>query len=193
MTLAKPFLSAVLYVALALGANPASAANLDPAHLKSLRHGEMRKLVILSVPQGLPNVTFLDMQGQDRDPVEFKGKFTVLNFWATWCAPCRREMPSLDALQRDLASDDFQVVVMATGRNPKPAIRKFFNEAKITSLHTMLDPTQTLSGLLGVYGLPMTLILNKNGKEIARMQGDADWHSPDALQFLRDLTGAKKS
>jgi len=193
MTFAKPLLAAVLYVAFAVGANPVFARDLTQTEVLHIRHGEMRKLAVHRTPEPLPNVQFTDMNDKDRDIAEFKGKYTVLNFWATWCAPCRKEMPSLDALARDMTSDDLQVVVMATGRNPKPAIRKFFKEAGITTLKTLRDPSQTLSGLLGIYGLPMTLILDRNGDEIARMQGDADWHSKEALQFLRDLTKGKKS
>jgi len=190
MTLLKPFLSALLYVALGLGAIPVHAATPDRAALLALRQGEMRKLAILKTPRSLPDVPVLDMQNKTRSLGEFKGKFVVLNFWATWCAPCRAEMPALDALQKKLDNTKIQVVLVAAGRNPPPAIRKFFNEAGITALKTLRDPRQQLSGPTGVFGLPTTLILNPEGKEIARMQGDANWSGPAAVAFLTALTGS---
>lgn len=180
-------LLAVLYVALALGANPVLAAPLDRATVIGLRQGEMRKLAIHKVPRNLPNVVLVDMAGTRFDTGQITGKYTLLNFWATWCAPCRREMPSLDALQKKIGGSGFQVVLVATGRNPKPAIQKFFKDANITALKTLRDPAQKLSGLMGVFGLPLTVILNPKGQEIARMRGDANWNSPEAIAFLSAL------
>lgn len=176
---------AVLYVALALGANPVLGETPDRDTLLELRQGDMRKLKILKEPQKLPTVLLQDMQGGEHEMVELQGKYVLLNFWATWCAPCRKEMPALDALQKDLSGNDFEVVLVAVGRNPTPAIKKFFTKAKIENLQTWRDPTQQLAGLMGVFGLPVTVLLNPDGLEIARMQGDADWHSPDAVEFLK--------
>ncbi len=187
MTRAKPILTAVLYVALALGANPLAGGTLDREALMAAREGEMRKLAIHKVPERLPIFTLLDMEDADRSLDEFHGKYVLLNFWATWCAPCRKEMPSLDALQEELGSDAFEVVLVAAGRNPKPAISKFFKDAEINTLKTLRDPTQQLVNLMGVFGLPITVILNPEGDEIARMRGDADWHSPEAVAFLQTL------
>ncbi len=180
-------LLAVLYVALALGANPVVAAPLDRATLIGMRQGEMRKLAIHKVPKDLPDVLIVDMNDKPFSLSTIAGKYTLLNFWATWCAPCRQEMPSLDALQRNLGGDNFQVVLIAMGRNPKPAIGKFFKEAGITTLKTLRDPGKTLSGPMGVFGLPLTVILNPKGQEIARMRGDATWNSPEAIAFLSAL------
>lgn len=177
----------VLYVAFASLANPALAAPLDRDAIMALRTGDMRKLVIHTEPEKLPVFALLDMEDGEHSMDEFKGKYVVMNFWATWCAPCRKEMPDLDALQAELGSDAFEVVLIAAGRNPKPAIDRFFDEAEINAVETLRDPTQGLTNLMGVFGLPATLILNPDGKEIARMQGDAAWHSEDALAFLRAL------
>ena len=187
MTRAKPVLTAVLYVALALGANPLAGGTLDREALMAAREGEMRKLAIHKVPERLPIFTLLDMEDADRSLDEFHGKYVLLNLWSTWCAPCRKEMPSLDALQEELGSDVFEVVLVAAGRNPKPAISKFFKDAEINTLKTLRDPTQQLVNLMGVFGLPITVILNPEGDEIARMRGDADWHSPEAVAFLQTL------
>lgn len=187
MTYLKPLLLAVLYVALTLGANPVSAEPLSRDELLALREGEMRKLAIHKLAVDLPTFTLLDMEDNERHLTEFQGKWVLLNFWATWCAPCRKEMPMLDALQAELGGEDFEVVLIAAGRNPKPAIRKFFEEAGIINLPTLRDPTQQLSNLMGVFGLPITIILNPEGLEIARMRGDADWASPEAKAFLQAM------
>ncbi len=179
--------SAVLYVALAFGANPLLAEPLSRDAMMELRQGDMRKLAIHAEAEKLPVFTLLDMDEGEHSLDEFKGKYVLMNFWATWCAPCRKEMPALDALQRDLGSDAFEVVLIAAGRNPKPAIKKFFDEAEINTLKTLRDPTQQLANLMGVFGLPVTVILDPEGMEIARMRGDANWHSDEAVAFLTAL------
>ena len=182
---------AVLYAAISLGANPAFSGALDLEAMRALRTGEMKKLAISSAPVAMPEIEINGHDGAVHRLADLKGKFVLVNFWATWCAPCRKEMPGLEALQRDLGGDKFTVQLIAVGRNPPPMIDKFFAEAGITALTTWLDPKQRLSSQVGVFGLPITLLLNPEGQEIARMQGDADWHSPEALDFLKAvLAGA---
>lgn len=181
----RALLSAVLYVALAFGANPVTAETPDRETLLGLRAGDMRKLAIHEEPRTLPGAVLLDMSGKKHSMTEKLGKYVLLNFWATWCAPCRKEMPALDALEADLGGDDFEVVLVAVGRNPPPAILKFFEEAKIDNLETWRDPNQKLAAKMGVFGLPVTVLLDPEGQEIARVQGDADWHSPEAVEFLK--------
>ena len=189
----QALLSAVLYVALSVLANPALANGLSPEAMTALRTGEMRKLAIHETPVALPDIPVADMAGRVRRPASFQGKYMLVNFWATWCAPCRKEMPQLDALQGELGSDDFQVLLVAVGRNPPEAIHKFFGEAGITRLETLLDPKQALAAAAGVFGLPITLLLNRDGQEIARMRGDADWHSPEAVAFLTAVIAADRA
>lgn len=187
MLLARAFTHAVLYVALAFGANTALAKGLDRSELIELRVGDMRKLAVHKEPLVMPAVTFLNAEDEVFDLGTFEGKYVLLNFWATWCAPCRKEMPSLDALQKELGGEKFEVVTMATGRNPMPAINKFFKEVNIEALTVYRDPKQMLARDMAVMGLPITVILNPEGQEIARMRGDADWHSADALKLLTAL------
>jgi thiol-disulfide isomerase/thioredoxin len=185
MPLMKALLVAVLYAGFALGANPVLAGGYDPDALKATRSGEMRKLAVLATPNDMNPTRFVTVDGTELDFTAFRGKTVLLNFWATWCAPCRIEMPTLDALQADLGGEDFEVVIIATGRNPIPAIKSFFKETGIENLTIYRDPGQALARNMGVFGLPTTMILDTEGREVARMRGDADWFSEDAVRVLK--------
>lgn len=192
MTPGKTILAAVLYAAVALGANPVFAQGSDYAALRDLRRGDMRKLAVADLPEPASQVAFENAEGKAVTLARYRGQTVLVNFWATWCAPCRAEMPSLDALQQELGGADFQVVTIATGRNPLPAIRKFFAEVGVTGLPVLRDPKMALSRDMGVLGLPASIILNADGAEVARMTGDADWYSEDALLFLRAVIAMGK-
>lgn len=169
---------AVLYTALLISANP-GGAGADPA---ALRDGDMKKLAIHSAPVDLADVQLVDADDAPRSLSEYHGQWVVLNFWATWCAPCRHEMPSLDRLQA--AMPGIAVIPVATGRNAVPGIKKFFDEAKIAHLPILRDPKSELARSSGVLGLPVTLILNPEGQEVARLIGDAEWDSDSARAVL---------
>jgi len=174
---------AVLYTALAFGANPAIA---DVAKAESLREGTLRKLIFIE-PRPVSVETFTDPAGATFTLSDFQGKYVLVNFWATWCAPCRKEMPQLAELQAELGGDKFEVVTIATGRNPQPAIDRFFDEIGVANLPKYLDPNAVLSRNMGVFGLPVTLITDPSGLEIARMSGDAEWNSESAKAVIRAL------
>ncbi|MEM1386053.1 MAG: TlpA disulfide reductase family protein [Pseudomonadota bacterium] len=173
---------AVLYTSLALGANVAIAG--DATDLEALRVGDMRKLVFHAEPEAVPDVAFMDESDNPLDLSQFQGQYTLVNFWATWCAPCRHEMPSLSALQDTLGSDDFKVVTIASGRNPVAAMRRFFEEIEVDNLPLYRDPKQALSRQMAVLGLPITVLVDPEGREIARLRGDADWASDEAVALI---------
>ncbi len=183
----RKFLFSILYAALTLGANPVFAEKIDLSAVSELREGDMKKLVFHSEARDIKVKTFLDVDGNEASLDDYKGKVVLLNFWATWCAPCREEMPAIDALQAELGGDHFAVVPVATGRNPVPIVKKFFDKINVTNLPILLDPTQEMGRGNGVFGLPTTLILNAEGQEIGRMLGDADWHSPEAITVIKAL------
>ena len=172
----------VLYTALILGANPGGA------EVASLLDGDMKKLMLWDAPVDVPEAVLLDATDGEHALADYKGKWVVLNFWATWCAPCRREMPSLERLQA--AMPEIAVVPVATGRNAVEGIQRFFDEAGVTTLPILRDPTSDLAHAMGIMGLPVTVILNPDGQEVARLIGDAEWDSDSAKAVLKELAKA---
>jgi len=174
--------SAVLYIAVALGANAAAAQDLG-----DYLTGQMRGLVIHDAPVAASSLPFVRADETEGALADYSGRYVVLNFWATWCAPCREEMPSLQNLQTQLGGDEFAVVTLATGRNPPQAIRRFFEEIGVETLPQYRDINQQIAREMGVFGLPITVILNPEGQEIARLRGDAYWDSPEAIALIEAL------
>ena len=174
--------SALLYTALVLLANTAVA---DIGSFEELRTGDMRKLNFHSEPRPASDAAFVGEDGSEMTFADYDGQITVVNFWATWCAPCRAEMPDLADLQAQIGDDEFSVVTIATGRNPRPAMERFFDEIEVDNLPLHTDPRSTLARDMGVLGLPVTVILDRDGFEMARLQGDADWNSESAVDILK--------
>jgi thiol-disulfide isomerase/thioredoxin len=180
---------AVLYTALVLGANAAHAT--DRAALEALREGDMKKLLFHGEAQPISAATFTTAGGEEMSLADWEGKYVLLNFWATWCAPCRKEMPALDALQKEFGGETFEVVTLATGRNALPGIRRFFEEEGIEALPILLDPKQAVAREMAVLGLPITVMIDPEGREVARMRGDADWASDSARAIIAAWIGAE--
>lgn len=173
--------SILLYTALGL------LANIGHAEIADLRTGDMRKLTVHSAPIAGSDVAFMSEDGSEMTLADFNGQYILLSFWATWCAPCRKEMPELSALQTDLGGENFQVVTVATGRNPAPAMKKFFDDIGVDNLPLHTDARQSFSRSMGVLGLPVTIIIDPQGHEIARLQGEANWHSDSAIAIISAL------
>ncbi|TJZ92714.1 TlpA family protein disulfide reductase [Paracoccus gahaiensis] len=177
--------SALLYTALVFGANAAFAADPD---WQAARDGGLDKLVVADAPVPVPDTEFTDPEGGTHSLADWQGQVVLLNFWATWCAPCREEMPALDRLQAELGGDDFQVVTIATGRNAPDRIDDFFDEVGVENLPVLLDPRQQVARAMGVVGLPVTVLIDREGREVARYLGDAEWDSEAAKALVTQLT-----
>ncbi len=181
-------ISRVLYTALFVFANATGAAlAADIAALEAMREGDMRKLIFHAEPKPVEDVEFGDLDGGSHRLADYAGKWVVLNFWATWCVPCRKEMPMLDNLQAELGGEDFAVVTIATGRNAPQAITRFFEETGVTNLPTYVDPRHGLAAVMGIVGLPVTVILDPEGREVARLIGEAEWDGENARAILAAL------
>lgn len=188
-------IAALVYTAVLACANPAAAQVLDAgqrAELEFLREGDMRKLVVHAEPVPAPDTVYTDPGEGEHRISDSNGSVRLVNFWATWCAPCRQEKPALDALQAQLASEDFQVIAIATGRNSLDGITRFNEDVGITTLATYLDPRGELATAMNIPGLPVTVVLNRDGAEIARLMGGADWDSESARNIIGFLTSAPR-
>ncbi|KAB2919503.1 MAG: TlpA family protein disulfide reductase [Hyphomicrobiaceae bacterium] len=164
-------------------ARPAAPPSGQGSH--PLSRGQMAAFVFKKTPEELGEVKFQDGTGTERTLAQWHGKVVLLNLWATWCAPCRKEMPALDRLQKELGSDSFEVVAISVDRTGLPGARKFLEETKVESLALYVDPTARLATTLRAVGLPATLLLDRQGREIGRLLGPAEWDSEDAKRLIR--------
>ncbi|MFT4793667.1 MAG: thiol-disulfide isomerase/thioredoxin [Paracoccaceae bacterium] len=184
----------LLYGALAALATPASAGvAIDPAALeqiKDMRTGQTSKLAFHSTARDTPDTGFLAEDGSPASLADFKGSVTVVNLWATWCPPCRKEMPSLDRLHAAVAGDGIRVIAVNVERKGLVKARSFYDKIGITHLAVHADQDNAMAPRLGIIGYPVTLILDPDGREIARMQGDAEWDSPETQKLLRAIVAA---
>lgn len=141
--------------------------------------------IIHPAAKAVPEIAFADERGNPLSLKDVRGRFVLLNIWATWCGPCRKEMPSLDRLQAQLGSDRFQVVALSIDRGGAAAGQKFYAETGVRHLAFFIDSTGRAGSTLGLIGLPGTLLIDPQGREIARLIGPAEWDSPKMLAFLQ--------
>ena len=153
----------------------------------ALSQGHMAAFVFKKEPEPLPEAKFQDGSGKERTFADWRGKVVLLNLWATWCLPCRKEMPSLDRLQKELGSDKFEVVAVSVDRKGLAASKKFLDETKVERLALYVDPTARLNSELRAVGLPATLLVDAQGREIGRLLGPAEWDSEDAKRLIRSV------
>ncbi len=145
------------------------------------------KLVVHVTPREVPDFSFIDGEGDTRTLADWRGKLLLVNIWATWCAPCKEEMPALDRLQAKLGGAGFAVLPISVDRGGLKKPRGFLEEIGAENLPLLLDETARLNFKLDVMGLPATLIIDEQGREIARMIGPAEWDSPEAIARLRQF------
>jgi thiol-disulfide isomerase/thioredoxin len=145
-----------------------------------------KNFVIREVSKPVATVTFEDGQGRAGTLADFKGKVVLVNLWATWCVPCRKEMPALDRLQAALGGTDFEVVPISIDRGGVETVRKFYTETGLHNLGMYLDVSGQSLRTLGAIGLPTTLLLARDGSETGRIVGPAEWDEPEIVEFLRN-------
>ncbi len=164
-------------------AAPASTT-AEPATGPAKPGAKMAAFVRRKVPEPLPDITFNDAAGKAMTLADFKGKAVLLNLWATWCAPCREEMPALDRLQKALGGDNFEVVALSLDRKGAEASQKFLTETKADSLKLYIDASAKQGTVLKIVGMPTTILIDKEGREIGRLAGPAEWDSEDAKALI---------
>lgn len=157
----------------------------------ALSQGHMVSFVFKKAPEALPELKFQDRNGQEMTLANWKGRIVLLNLWATWCLPCRKEMPALEKLQAELGSDKFEVVALSVDRTGVAGARKFLDETKIEKLALYADPSARLGSALKAAGLPTTLLIDGEGREVGRLIGPAEWDSPDAVRLIKAVIDRK--
>src|SRR4051794_16406072 len=146
-----------------------------------------RGLTLVSPPAEPPDGVFTAADGSSHRLAEFKGHGMVVNLWATWCAPCVAEMPSLEVLSKALAPADIAVLPLSSDRGGAAVVQAWFDSHAINGLPVLLDPKGAVARAFAARGVPTTLVINKSGQVVARLEGAADWGAPDAQTLVRKL------
>jgi thiol-disulfide isomerase/thioredoxin len=141
----------------------------------------------LNPPADLPDGVFVTRDGASHRLSEFKGRGMVVNMWATWCAPCVAEMPSLQVLSKALAPQDIAVLPLSSDRGGADTVAAWYQAHGITALPVLLDPKGATARAFAARGIPLTVIISTAGQIVARLEGAADWASPDAPMLIRRL------
>ncbi|MEX0645822.1 MAG: redoxin family protein [Parvularculaceae bacterium] len=180
----------VLYVMIAASVKPGDRGAGAPLRDAGLLKGEIAKFEFAVPARGVPLIAF-EHEGRSLTLAEFKGKTILVNFWATWCPPCVRELPSLDALQAEFGEKGFEVVAIATGPQGKVAPADFFARLGVKNLRLYADPQLRLASTIGGGSvLPVSILYDAQGREIGRLIGEADWASPEARRLIERAIGA---
>jgi thiol-disulfide isomerase/thioredoxin len=161
--------------------------------LKPLAQGEVAALTMATQPLRLPNLAFTDADGAMRSLADFRGRTVLVNLWATWCVPCRREMPALDQLQAKLGGPKFEVVAINIDTRDPDKPKVFLQQAGLSSLAYFYDQTakvfQDLKAVGRALGMPTSVLVDGEGCEIATIAGPAEWESDDAIKLINAAVG----
>ncbi|MGB8608127.1 MAG: TlpA disulfide reductase family protein [Bradyrhizobium sp.] len=156
--------------------------------LAPLAHGEVAALTMATTPLRLPDLTFEGADGKPRKLSDWRGRTVLLNLWATWCVPCRKEMPALESLQAKLGGPDFEVVAVNIDTRDPEKPKNFLKEANLSRLAYFSDQKakifQDLKGIGRALGMPTSVLLDGRGCEIATIAGPAEWDSEDAIKLI---------
>ena len=161
--------------------------------LKPLARGEVAAVNVPAVPIRFPALAFHDAAGKERSLADWRGRTVLLNLWATWCVPCRKEMPALDALQQRLGGPGFEVVAINIDTRDLDKPKTWLKEVGVDKLNYYADPSakvfQDLKALGRAFGMPTTLLIDPNGCELGTIAGPVEWVSEDALRLVRAALG----
>jgi len=147
--------------------------------------GAVASFVLADRTEPAPKITFSDAAGNTLRLADFKGKVVLVNLWATWCAPCVKEMPALDRLQAKLGGPDFAVLALSIDREGLAKVQPFFTQNKIAALSAYLDPAGRSPAQFGARGLPTTLLIDRDGTVVGRQEGAAEWDDDSSVKLLR--------
>jgi thiol-disulfide isomerase/thioredoxin len=176
------------------GADPACKASVETAaRMVPLVRGEVAAVSVAKTPKRLPRLAFKDSQGAEKSLSDWRGRTVLLNLWATWCVPCRKEMPALDALQGKLGGPDFEVVAVNIDTRDPEKPKAWLKDVGVDKLAYYSDSNakvfQDLKAIGKAFGMPTTLIVDPNGCELATLAGPAEWASGDAVKLVTAALG----
>jgi len=146
---------------------------------------DLKNLILIKNPKLYEDVTFLDINQKNVNLDDFKGKLIILNFWATWCAPCKEEMPSLDNLQLNTKLNNLKIFPINIGQEDLSKSESFFKQLNIKNLDIYIDAPITLAKKFSLRGVPTTILFNKEGKEFARIMGSIDFNDKNFINWLK--------
>ena len=147
-------------------------------------------------PRAVPDLRFADGNGRALSLADFRGRPVVLNIWATWCVPCRKEMPTLDRLQAAFGKSVLTVLPLSIDRQETAVVRQFYRQLGLKALGVYVDPSGRAASEIGAIGIPTTLLIDRGGREVGRKIGPADWDSPKMIGLLRrhlGLSGSRRN
>ena len=145
----------------------------------------IKNLIINKELKEYTNLTFLDDQNNQLNLSDYKGNILLLNFWATWCAPCKEEMPSLDLLKSNKDLNNLKIFPVNVGQDNIKKAKKFFNDMNIKNLNLYFDENINLTKKFALRGIPTSILINKNGKEFARIIGSIDFNEENFIEWLK--------
>jgi thiol-disulfide isomerase/thioredoxin len=185
--------AAAIYVINGQNGNDQTAGQdaTSPAASTGLAKGQVKNFVYAEQRQPTPTLIFADDTGAERSLKQWQGKTVLLNLWATWCAPCRKEMPGLSSLQSELGGENFEVVALSVDRKGLAASQKFLNSIDAKQLALYVDESAKTLEKLKVIGLPTTLLIDKQGNEVGRLTGPAEWDTHEAMALIRSVINEK--
>ena len=163
---------------------PPALAKLGP----ELLTGSLARFTLAKEPKPLPELAFTDADDKPLKLADYKGKTVLVNFWATWCAPCVKEMPSLDRLQAEMGKDRFVVLPLSLDGPSKAKVAPFYADRKLANLGIYFDKGKKAMGALDISVLPTSVLIDPDGREIGRLEGEADWDKPEALALMKAAT-----
>jgi thiol-disulfide isomerase/thioredoxin len=158
---------------------------------KALATGPLAGFIIHPTRKDIAPFTFANDKGETIDLSKWKGRVVLLNLWATWCAPCRKEMPDLSKLQTELGGPDFEVVALSLDRKGLAASQVFLKETGVANLAAYVEPDGKALAKLQALGLPATILIDRAGREAGRILGPLEWSSPEALAMVKALLKEK--
>ncbi len=170
--------------------DPRCRAAVDTAQrIAPLAHGEVAALTMATTPLQLPDLAFEDADGRAKKLSDWRGKIVLVNLWATWCVPCRKEMPALEGLQAKLSGPNFEVVAINIDTRDSEKPKNFLKDANLTRLGYFNDKNakvfQELKAIGRALGMPTSVLVDGRGCEIATIAGPAEWDSEDAVKLIK--------